>query len=252
MPKSGLLVSLVVALLASANSRAAYIEVPIPNNSFEFPGTIKQQCWDGEKPDSTDIPGWSSDIVAINSGVEMEPGSTKGNWVAFLMGSEQDEGDPSIWNLLPYVIKAGDEFILSVDARNNYNAKALKMSFFYEDTNGKRITVATKTVELTASFKTYVLRFAADNVPDAIGHELGVELDNPSTGWLGIDNVQIPHSSVPNSVGRAFNAGFNSPAMYGGGGAVGGSGGGSVTVIPEPSTIVLLLAGTLTLLLKRR
>jgi hypothetical protein len=180
----------------------------------------------------------------------MEPGSTNGNWIAFLMGSKQGKGDPSIWNLLPHVIKAGDEFVLSVDARNNYNATALKMSFYYQDSNGKRITVATKTVELTTSFKTYVLRFAADNVPDAIGHKLGIELDNPSTGWLGIDNVQIPHSSIPNSVGHALKVGYDRPVMYGGG-SVGGSSGGSVTVIPEPSTIILLFAGALALVLKR-
>ena len=140
MPKFELLVSFVVVLFASANSQAAYVKVPVPNYSFELPGTIKQQCWDGEKPGSTDIPGWSSDIAPINSGVEIGPGSTKGNWVAFLMGSEQGNGDSSIWNLLPYAIKAGDEFVLSVDARNNYDAMVLKISFYYQDTNGQRIT----------------------------------------------------------------------------------------------------------------
>ncbi len=242
MPKFGLLVSLVVVLFASANSWAAYIKVTVPNYSFELPGTTKQQCWDGEKPGSTDVPGWSSDVVAINSGVEMGPGSTNGNWIAFLMGSEQGKGDPSIWNLLPYMIKAGDEFVLSVDARNNYNATVLKMSFYYQDINGKRITVATKTVELTGSFKTFVLRFAADNVPDSIGHELGIEFDNPSSGWLGLDNVQIPQNNVPNSVGRALSIKFDNPVI---------SGSGNVP-IPEPSTIAILFLGGLMLLLKRR
>lgn len=250
MPKSGLLVILVVALIASVNSRAAYIKVPVPNHSFELPGTNKQQCWDGEKPDSTDIPGWSSDFVAINSGVETGPGSTNGNWAAFLMGSEQGKGDPSIWNLLPYMIKSGDEFVLAVDARNNYNAALLKISFYYQNTNGKRITVATKTVELTASFKTYVLRFAADNAPEAIGHELGIELDNPSAGWLGLDNIQIPQSNVPNSVGYSISRKVDHPAISGISGISSSSP--SVIIIPEPSTIVLLLAGALALVLKRR
>ncbi len=251
MPKSGSLVILVVALLASANSRAAYIKVPVPNYSFELPGTNKQQCWDGEKPDSTDIPGWSSDLVAINSGVETGPGSTNGNWTAFLMGSEQDKGDPSIWNLLPYVIKAGDEFVLAVDARNNYNAALLKISFYYQDTNSKRITVATKTVELSTSFKTYVLRFAADNAPEAIGHELGIELDNPSAGWLGLDNIQIPQSNVPNSVGYTISRKVDLPAISGVSG-ISSPSSSEVIIIPEPSTIVLLLAGALALVIKRR
>jgi len=251
MPKFGLSVSLVVALLASANSQAAYVKVPVPNYSFELPGTIKQQCWDGEKPGSTDVPGWSSDIVAINSGVEIGPGSSNGNWIAFLMGSEQGEGDSSIWNLLPHVIKAGDEFVLSIDARNNHNASVLKMSFYYQDENGQRIKVATKAVELTGTFNTYVLRFAADNVPDSIGHELGIEFDNPSTGWLGIDNVQVPQSNVPNSVGRALRTGIDSPAMFGANGITTSSSA-PTTIIPEPSTIVIFLLGGLMLLLRRR
>jgi len=128
----------------------------------------------------------------------------------------------------------------------------LKMSFYYQDTNGERITVATKTVELTSSFKTYILRFAADNMPDSIGHELGIEFDNPSTGWLGLDNIQIPHSSTPNSVGHAFNINFNNPVMYVGSGSV--SSGSSIdsVPIPEPSTIVFLVAGVLALVFKKR
>jgi hypothetical protein len=252
MHKLNPFVSLVVVLVASANSQAAYIRVPVPNHSFELPGTSKQQCWDGEKPGSADIPGWSSDVVAINSGVESEPGSTNGNWIAFLMGNKQDNGDPSIWNLLPYVIKNGDEFILTVDARNNCDAAVLKMSFYYQDDDGQRITVATKTVELTGSFKTYFLRFAADNVPDSVGHELGIELDNPSTGWLGIDNVQIPQSNVPNSVGRALSIESNNSLMFGAKGiSASGSVSASPVIIPEPSTIVLFLFGGLILMLKR-
>ena len=250
MPKLSLFMSIVVALFASANSLAAYIKVPVPNHSFELPGTYKQRCWDGEKPDSTDIPGWSSDGVAINSGVEIGPGSTNGNWIAFLMGNEEDHGDPSIWNLLPHVIQTGDEFVLFVDARNNYNAAVLKMSFYYQDPDGQRITVANKTVELTGSFKTYFLRFAADDVPESVGHELGIEFDNPSTGWLGIDNVQIPQSNIPNSVGQAFSIRSDQPILSGVGGI--SSSAPTIIIIPEPSTIVILFLGGLILLLKRR
>ena len=250
MPKFGLSVSLVVALLASANSQAGYVKVPVPNYSFELPGTVKQQCWDGEKPGSTDVFGWNSDVVAINSGVEIGPGSTDGNWIAYLMGSEQGNGDPSIWNLLPHVIKSGEEFVLTVDARNNHNAAALKISFYYQDDNGRRITIAAKTVELTETFSTYFLRFAADNAPESIGHELGIELDNPSDGWLGIDNVQIPHNNVPNSVGRSIRMKFDNPTMFGAGGITTTSS--PTVVIPEPSTIVILCLGGLILLIKRR
>ena len=252
MHKLNPFVSLVVVLVASANSLAAYIKVSVPNHSFELPGTSRQQCWDGEKPGSTDIPGWSSDVVAIDSGVECEPGSTNGNWVAFLMGNKQNNGDPSIWNLLPYVIQTGDQFVLTVDARNNYDAAVLKMSFYYQDDDGKRITVATKTAELTGSFKTYFLRFAADNAPESVGHELGIELDNPSTGWLGIDNVQIPQSNVPNSVGRALSVESNNSLMFGAKGiSASGSVSASPVIIPEPSTIVFFLFGGLILMLKR-
>jgi hypothetical protein len=253
MHKFGLLVSLVAVLLAPINLRAAYVNISIPNHSFELPGIAKQQCWDGEKLNSTDIPGWSSDVVALNSGVEMGPDSTNGSWMAYLMGSEEGKGDPSIWNLLPHFVKAGDEFVLSVDARDNYNANTMKMSFYYLGPDGQRITVATKTVELTSTFKTYILRFAADNMPDSIGHQIGIELDNPSTGWLGIDNIQIPFSSTPNSAGYSNHIKFNSTEIYGGGGSI-SDGGGRIESepIPEPSTIVFLIAGILALVLKKR
>jgi len=250
MPKLSLFMSLIVVFTAWANSRAAYINVQVPNHSFELPGTSKQLCWDAEKPGSTNVPGWSSDVAALNSGVEIAPGSTNGNWIAFLMGSEQDSGDPSIWNLLPHILKAGDEFILTVDARNNQNAAVMKMSFYYLDDNGKRITVATKTVELTGSFRTYFLRFAADDAPSCIGHALGIELDNPSTGWLGIDNVQIPQSNVPNSVGRAMSFERENPLMAGAQG-ISTSAPAPTVIIPEPSTIALLCLGGLILLLRR-
>jgi hypothetical protein len=252
MPKFRILVSLAATLLVSANSQAAYVKVPVPNNSFELPGNIKQQCWDGEKPGSTDVPGWSSDIVTINSGVEVGPGATDGNWIAYLMGSDQNKGDPSIWNLLPYVIKTGDEFVLTVDARNNHEADTLKISFYYQDSEGRRITVASKTVNITDTFNTYFLRFAADNAPESIGHELGIELDNPTTGWLGIDNVQIPHSNVPNSVGPAVSIRSNNPGIFGSGGIGAGTTSAPVYVIPEPSTVTILFVGGLFLIIKRR
>jgi len=139
--------------------------------------------------------------------------------------------------------------VLTVDARNNHNAAILKISFYYQDNNGGRITVATKTVELTDTFNTYFLRFAADNAPESIGHELGIELDNPSAGWLGLDNVQIPQSNVPNSVGPSIRTTFNNPAIFGTNGIITTTPS-PVIVIPEPSTIAVLFVGGLILLIK--
>ena len=49
------------------------VAVPVENASFELPGTEKIKGWNGEGVTGTpavDIPGWASDTVVADSGVE--------------------------------------------------------------------------------------------------------------------------------------------------------------------------------------
>jgi hypothetical protein len=191
---------LVAALLMSVSATAEYVTLTVPNGGFELPGTGKQTGWDGEWPGTLDIPGWSSDTIAVDSGVEASYRAIDGQWSAFLMGDLQSEsgqmGDPAIWNLLPYVIQAGDEFVLSLDAWSIWRTTELTMTLYYHEIGGERIPVATQSVPLTDSVQTFRLCFAADDVPEAIGHKLGIEINNPGAGYAGIDNVRIPEPTT--------------------------------------------------------
>ena len=170
--------------------------VPTPltveNYSFELPGTVKMKSWE-------QVPGWNSDTPPSDSGVESAgprfPPSD-GLWSAFLMGS-----DPSVWQLTNHVIQTGAEYILTVDAENNSGANQLFMSLYYDDGSGNRISVSSQTVDLLDGNNAsdhnmqdkveFTLTFSADDVPDAIGNNLGIEFDNPADGWVGIDNVGL-------------------------------------------------------------
>ncbi len=185
------------------------IMLDVENFSFELPGTGKQKCWDGENLNSetgddpndyfTDVPGWSNDSAAADSGVEGPdawPGNTEGVWAGYMMGT-----DPSTYNLLNYDIKAGDNYVLSVDARDNWTSDAalpaqLQMTLYYE-ADGVRVPVATQTVELITEWATFVLPFSANDVPESIGSMLGIEINNASNAtadnnsWIGMDNVRV-------------------------------------------------------------
>ncbi|MCK4292399.1 MAG: hypothetical protein KAY65_04330, partial [Planctomycetes bacterium] len=179
-----LLWALVIGLSAAA---ARAVPVTVENYSFELPGTDKQANWEN-------VPNWNSDTVAVDSGVETGWGPSDGFWTGFLMGS-----DPSVWNLTNHVIAPGEQFTLQVDAKINGGASDFFLALYYDDA-GTRVEVASDTVALTTSgatapMVTYSLQFAADNIPGSIGKQIGIELDNPGDGWLGMDNVRLEEVS---------------------------------------------------------
>ncbi len=187
----------------------AYMIAPIPpkkiavvNASFEEPGTVKQNCWDGgtnAKGTFVDVPGWSSDTMANDSGVEQGWNPTDGVWTGFLMGT-----DPSVFNTTTYEMKDTENYLLSVDAVNNWTADAAlpaKLALtLYVDISGVRLPLATTTVEVTSTYTTFTLELKADAVGAAAGMPIGIELKNASNAtdtansWIGIDNVVLTAS----------------------------------------------------------
>ncbi|MCJ7778414.1 MAG: hypothetical protein MUP16_08890 [Sedimentisphaerales bacterium] len=173
-------------------------EIPIVNFSFEEPNS-KQNAWDGgtnAKGTFVDVPGWNSDTIATDSGIEGPdawPGHTDGVMTGFLMGT-----DPSAWNLLDYTIVAGDDFILFVDARDNWTETAsmpakLQMTL-YCLVGGVRTPLATTTVELTTTWNTFSLTLSPSDAAVAIGSNIGIELTNATASansWIGMDNVHL-------------------------------------------------------------
>ena len=169
------------------------VAVPVENGSFELPGTAKIKGWNGETGE--DIPGWSSDTEAVDSGVESDwPGSTDGVWSGFMMGS-----DPSAYNLTDYVISAGEQFTLLVDLQDNWTdggEPEVTISLYYDEA-GARVTVASATVtppdQAEGGWTEYSVEFAADDAPDSIGKAIGIEIDNVSaaSSWIGMENVRL-------------------------------------------------------------
>jgi beta-glucanase (GH16 family) len=156
--------------------------IAIVNSSFEEPGLVKCTNWES-------VPGWSSDTVAADSGVES--GGTNGAWQGYLMGS-----DPAVWQLTDHVLSAGETLTLTVDATATAGATALTMTLYY-DNAGSRVAAATQQVPLTSGWQEFTLTFNADAVPAAIGKRIGILLDNPSSAanWLGIDSVTFSTTS---------------------------------------------------------
>jgi hypothetical protein len=170
--------------------------VAVTNASFELPGTTKQNCWDGgtnAKGTFVDVPGWSSDTMAQDSGVE-QGGPTDGLWTGFIMGT-----DASVWNLTAYTIEAGDAFVLYVDAKDNWTSTppAILQVSLFSLSAGQRVTLAAKAATLTSSWSTVVLPFNASEIAACVGHKIGIEIKNASNAttnsnsWLGLDNVRL-------------------------------------------------------------
>jgi hypothetical protein len=150
----------------------------VENASFELPGTEKQKGF-------ADVPGWSTDGPVVDSGVETGFTPTDGEWTAYLMG-----GDPPVWQMTDRTINPGDVYELKVDARITWAADMLTMSLYYE-AGGVCVPVATADVALTEAMQEYTLTFAADDVPASIGRKIGIEFLNPTSNWIGLDNVRL-------------------------------------------------------------
>jgi hypothetical protein len=158
--------------------------ITIENFSFELPGTEKQLGFDN-------VSGWSTDAPPADSGVETGYTPTDGDWTAYLMS-----GDPSVWQLTDYTVAEGDVFELKVDARITWAATTLQMTLYYDD-NGTRVPAVSSDVALTDDIQEYTLSFAANDVPESVGHQIGIEFTNVSSGdsWIGLDNVRLEVST---------------------------------------------------------
>jgi hypothetical protein len=161
--------------------------VVVKNYSFELPGLGKLKNWEL-------VPGWSSDTIAADSGIDdigwVTP--TDGSWIGYLMGS-----DPNVWQVTDAVIVSGQSYELKVDVIASYFANSFSMALFYyeDDPNnvdfGTRVQVASSTVAITGQWQTFMLTFNSDDVPASIGKKIGIELDNPGNNWLAMDNVRL-------------------------------------------------------------
>ncbi|SFZ94084.1 PKD domain-containing protein [Flaviramulus basaltis] len=164
---------------------ADFVAINVENSDFSLPATGKQSNWDN-------VPGWSSDSTATDSGVE-EDGEGTNEWYAYRMSS-----DPSAYNLTDYVISDGKQFKINLDAWNGWNSSQIIVTLYYDTGDGIRNTLATQTFDLVIDPDNRVVsnfELIAPATTASVGANLGIMIDNVSTdggdGWTSFDNVQL-------------------------------------------------------------
>ena len=159
------------------------VAIDVENGSFELPGSDK-------KTDFNDVPGWSTDTAVVDSGIDVIDTATEGTWGVWLMS-----GDPSLWQMTDHVVAAGDAIELKVDARLSWLATTLRMTLYTLDDEDVRVPVISQDVTLSDVMQEFSVGFKANDLRDAIGSTLGIELSNVTdlgeSTWLEIDNIRL-------------------------------------------------------------
>jgi hypothetical protein len=195
-----------------------WTDIPIENPSFEEPGTEKIKGWDADCSDPAwtgsieDIPGWTCDAPAFDSGVETGWTPTDGLWTAFI-----EAEDSAVYQIPGYVIQEGDIIELDADSRITWNATTLEMRLFYDDDKWNHTMLTVESFELTEEMTLYSIQFKASEHPGCVGMKLGIGFRNASSlidSWIGLDNVLVSNLKatglrgsppVPASVSLAQN-----------------------------------------------
>jgi hypothetical protein len=170
-----------VLFFFGATVSPAQTPIYVENFSFEEPGTEKQLNFEN-------VPGWSTDTLVVDSGVETGWTPTDGDWTAFLKSY-----NTFIWQLTNHTIAEGDEIDLLVDARITWAALLLEISFFYDD-NGVKVFTDVEEWELTEVMEEYGAHLSAAAFPQSIGKKMGIAFNNTTDladTWIGLDYVRL-------------------------------------------------------------
>jgi len=204
LKKLGLLLTIVLVIFLSfPNYVNAQKNLTVLNHSFEQPDSGKIKGFDGKCSDASwkagggkliDIPGWrvdAKDSLQRDSGIEPKA-TSDGKYDGYMMG-----GDPGIYQNLARRVYSADQLKLKVDARNSWLGTKFLMELYYLDgdtANAPRVKIVSDTKTLTNTMAEYSISFKGADVPNAVGHKLGILLDNvspDSASWLEFDNVRI-------------------------------------------------------------
>ncbi len=179
------LTPVVVAVAALGLASQGHAEL-LANGSFEDPGAGKIQN------DWTLIPGWSSDSVPVDSGVE-EHGSrpTDGTYYSFLFA-----GDSSVWQATSHTIAADELFTLVFDARDVSADWDLTYSIFATTDGGATRTTLDSGFLADEQTDGVTLVVNSNDHLAHVGSQIGVEFDN-ATDYAGLDSVSLTVGPIP-------------------------------------------------------
>ncbi|WP_304653876.1 PKD domain-containing protein [Aestuariibaculum lutulentum] len=159
--------------------------VVVENSDFELPGDSKYTNW-------ANVPGWSSDTGAVDSGVEAS---------AWWMSSDNSDyagykfsGDAPVYNLTNHIISEGEEFLLTVDAFDIWNGAKFTVTLYYNNGDGVRNVIETQTVDLVSS-QWNPIELSASATAESVGARLGIEINTAAAdggdGWTGFDDIVL-------------------------------------------------------------
>jgi hypothetical protein len=163
----------------------------VENAGFEEPDEGKLTSWES-------VPGWSTDTVATNSGVDTF--YYEGSYTGYGMG-ENDWGgnDPPVWQLTDHTIAWGEVYTLSFAYTTSYGVGTLVASLYYDD-GDSRVTIDSVTVNTTGiwagGWDLAELTVYADEEPEAIGKRIGIQFD-VTVNWVAFDAVSLESEQGP-------------------------------------------------------
>lgn len=191
---------LILVLLLIVFKGFTQTDIPLVNSSFEDKGSFaKVKGWDGACSDAGwtdlyDVPGWSSDSPAKDSGIEsadVARNDGSASW-AFLMFE-----DPMVWQTTDHTIAEGDVFSLYFRMGSTWKCTAGTAYMYYQLSSGRVLFDSLVISDLVDGAALIDATFISKSIPagDAsIGQKLGVGFANTSANWMGLDDIRLSYT----------------------------------------------------------
>ncbi len=180
---------LILVTLAAVTVSVSAESIFVENHSFEEPGT--------GKPNWVDVPGWDAAGEQLGGVEALSP--SDGVYTGFLQIGSQ------AYNLTDHTIPGAVEYTLVYDVRKSWLGSQITVELYYDDDGGDRVSMVADVYDLPAGDNSPMeersITVRSDDVPDAIGHKLGIqvtggEVDVSVAAWVGFDNFRLDYESL--------------------------------------------------------
>ena len=152
-------------LLGMSVSHSA--EIPLLNSSFTV--------------GSPDVPGWSQEGDANDSGVA----DTEGRWSA-----EVSHNGPLVFQSTAHLMSAGQGYTLALNAKDAFASNEVTVRLYRLDPGNIRTTLTTLVTPINGTWTPFSLSYTA--LASDAGFPIGIEFDNSSaSGWASFDEFTL-------------------------------------------------------------